>query len=202
MTESAARELASPDLARSRDHLLRACLSRLNQGSEDALAEIYDGTSSLIYSITLNMLGNRADAEEVTLDVYLQIWRSASGFQVERGSVIGWLITIARSRAIDRLRIRRSREEREVESFCDRPHMASSPEESTIAGEQQRRARMALAALPANQRRLVELACYGGYSQSELAGKMGLPLGTVKSRIRMGLSRLRELLTAIGEPAR
>jgi RNA polymerase sigma-70 factor (ECF subfamily) len=199
MSESASSSLVDSDLTRSREGLLRACVTRLSEGSEDALGVIYDQTSSLVYSIALGMLGDRADAEEVTLDVYSQIWRGASSFRAERGTVTGWLITMTRSRAIDRLRTRRrTASETDVDSLQDKPTSAPSPEQSTITGEQQRRVRTALAALPTTQRQLIELACYGGYSHSELAEKMGLPLGTVKTRMRMGLTRMRELLAVGG----
>lgn len=192
----------SPAFANSREDVLHACLTRLSAGSEDALAEIYDHTSSLVYSIALGMLSDRADAEEVTLDVYSQIWRGASSFRAERGTVIGWLIMVTRSRAIDRLRARRHRSsEAEVDALQDKPAATPTPEESTIAGEQQRRVRAALAVLPDSQRQLIELAWYGGYSHSELAGKMGLPLGTVKTRLRMALARLRQLLDPAGGQA-
>jgi RNA polymerase sigma-70 factor, ECF subfamily len=179
-----------------REEFLRACMLRVSAGSEDALAAIYDSTSALVYSIATSMLGDRADAEEVTLDVFSQVWRTASGFRAERGTVTAWLITMARTRSIDRLRSRRRRaaEQQETDILLDRAADDPSPLESTMAGEQGQRVRTAMQALPENQRRLIELACYGGYSQSELAEKLGLPLGTVKTRMRMGLGTLRDLL--------
>jgi RNA polymerase sigma-70 factor (ECF subfamily) len=182
--------------------VLHACLTRLNAGSEEALAQIDDHTNSLVYSIALGLLSDRADAEEVTLEILSQIWRGASSFRAERGTVIGWLIMVTRSRAIDRLRARRHRSsEAEVGALQDKPAATPTPEESTIAGEQQRRVRAALAVLRDSQRQVIELAWYGGYSHSELAEKMGLPLGTVKTRLRLALARLRQLLGPVGGQA-
>jgi RNA polymerase sigma-70 factor (ECF subfamily) len=182
--------------------VLHACLTRLNAGSEEALAQIDDHTNSLVYSIALGLLSDRADAEEVTLEILSQIWRGASSFRAERGTVIGWLVMVTRSRTIDRLRARRHRSsEAEVDGLQDKPAETPTPEEPTIAGEQQRRVRAALAVLPMSQGQLIELAWYGGYGHSESAEKMGLPLGTVKTRLRMALARLRQLLGPVGEQA-
>ncbi|MGH9629911.1 MAG: sigma-70 family RNA polymerase sigma factor [Bryobacteraceae bacterium] len=201
MSESGSASPAKSGLVHAREDRLRGHLSRVREGSEDALAALYDETSSLVYSIAVRILGDRADAEEVTLDVYSQIWRAASGFQAERGTVTGWMTTMTRSRAIDRMRARGRRSEQSVESLCDEPAAAPSPEQSTVVAQQRRFVQAALAALPPDQRRVIELAWYGGYTQAELADRMGLPLGTIKTRIRLGLMKLRELLSALGELA-
>ena len=148
------------------------------------------------------MLSDRADAEEVTLDVYSQIWRGASSFRAERGTVIGWLIMVTRSRAIDRLRARRHRSsEAEVDALQDKPaadtHARGVDNRGRAAAPRPRR----LSRFTRQPETLIELAWYGGYSHSELAGKMGLPLGTVKTRLRMALARLRQLLDPVGEQA-
>jgi RNA polymerase sigma-70 factor, ECF subfamily len=203
MSEPATPVRAATGEEHPREAILRTCVSRISEGSEDALATLYDNTSSFVYGIALRVLGHPPDAEEVTLDVYSQIWRSASGFESQRGTVLGWLTSIARSRAIDRLRSRRSKsQQHEVEIVSEQVSPAPSPEDATAAGEQRERVRAALAALPDAQRQLIELACFSGYTHSELALRTGLPLGTIKTRLRLGLSRLRELLAADGELTR
>lgn len=185
---------------RSRDEELRGCIRRLTEADQDALASLYDCTSSFVYGIALRLLNDRADAEEVTLDVYAQIWRSASTFDSERGSVLGWLSTITRTRSIDRLRTRARRSEREIDTVPDQASSEPSPEDRSLESEQQRRVQAALSALPENQRQVIELACFSGCTHSEIAERTGLPLGTVKTRLRLALIRLRELLATGGGP--
>ena len=164
----------------------------------EALAALYDESSSLVYTIVFRIVGNREDAEEVTLDVYSQVWRSAAGYQPDRATVAGWLTMLARSRAIDRVRSRaRSRGDERIETVMEAPDPARTPEQRSIASEEQARVRAALASLPDEQRRLLELACYSGMTQSELASSLGVPLGTVKTRMRLGMMRLREELAAL-----
>ncbi|MBI3681512.1 MAG: sigma-70 family RNA polymerase sigma factor [Acidobacteria bacterium] len=177
------------------------CIREIAEGDALALARLYDRSSSLIYGLTLRMLGNAEDAEEVTLDVYAQVWRSARSFDADRGTPSAWLVMLARSRALDRLRAqaqRRSRE-RAVEAPPNVPDRAVLPDESTALDEQRRRVQAALAVLSAEQRALIEMAFFAGFSHSELASRTGLPLGTVKTRIRMGMIKLRELLSESGE---
>jgi RNA polymerase sigma-70 factor (ECF subfamily) len=167
-------------------------------GRQEALAALYDESSSLVYTIVMRIVGNREDAEEVTLDVYSQVWKSASGYQADRGTVTGWLTMLARSRAIDRVRVRaRKRGEETLETIAEVPDARSTPEQRSVLGEEQARVRAALAGLPESQRELLELACYSGFTQSELASRLGLPLGTVKTRMRLGLTRLREELGSL-----
>lgn len=167
---------------------------RIAAGDQGALAALYDTTSRLIYGITLRILGNPADAEEVTLDIYTQVWRSASNFDEARGSVVAWLTTMARSRAIDRLRTGANRNRRE-ESLADLdPPAAAQPHPQPGIG---REVQTALKALAPEQREAIELAYWYGYSHSELAARLGQPLGTVKTRIRTGMMRLRSELGAL-----
>ena len=186
---------------RSKEELIRASVHRVGEGNEDALAELYEQTSTLVYSVALRLLGDRADAEEATLDVYSQVWRAAATFRAERGSVTAWLLMITRTRAIDRLRAKRRRLEQEVEckipELSDTPARALTPEQFTMTVERRRRVREALADLPPTERELLELAFYGGYTQSELASRTGLPLGTVKTRMRTGMGRLREAFSGL-----
>ena len=187
----------------SRDIALLALLGRCAAQDESALASLYDQTSSCVYGVALNLLRNAADAEEVTMDVYTQIWRSAGSYSSDRGSVSSWLVMLARSRAIDKVRSRGSRLKHEeplepgwsgewASTVAD--GAAVNPEQSAVARQQRERIQRALSKLNDEQRKALELAFFGGYTHSELAERLGEPLGTVKTRIRMGMKKLREEL--------
>ncbi|HEV3469886.1 MAG TPA: sigma-70 family RNA polymerase sigma factor [Pyrinomonadaceae bacterium] len=173
-------------------------------GDQQALAALYDATSRTVYGLLLRILADQGAAEEVLLDVYAQVWRQAADYSAARGSPMAWLTTIARSRAIDRLR--RGRQEREraepLEAFEQVAAMGASVEDDVTARERAGVVRAALSALPAEQREVIELAYYGGLSHSEIAAARGLPLGTVKTRTRLGLTRLRETLKSAYEGMR
>jgi RNA polymerase sigma-70 factor, ECF subfamily len=177
----------------------RVYLARIADGEQAALGSLYDESSSLVYSMVLRVLGNVADAEEVTMDVYTQVWKAASGYDTSRGSVTAWLITLARSRAIDRVRSRtsRARKETALPETYDAPSGGISPEQQTEDTQRRRHVLAALATLPADQRQVVELAFYSGLTHSELAERLMQPLGTVKTRIRAGMARLREQLAGM-----
>ena len=179
----------------ARDAGLRGHLDGVRAGRQDSLAALYDETASLVYTIAFRIVNNREDAEEVTLDVYSQVWKSASGYQPDRGTVGAWLTMLARSRAIDRVRARdRRRLGETLDAAAEIPDSRCTPEQHTLSAQEQDRLRTALAALPKDQRQLLELACYAGYTQSELADRLAVPLGTVKTRMRLGMMRLREEL--------
>ncbi len=166
-------------------------MRRIAESDQAALAALYDATNHLIYGMALRILGNQADAEEVTLDIYSQVWRGASGFAQERGSVVAWLMIMARSRAIDKLRSRANRIRREEPlSDLDAAKTGPASPEPGVAREVQ----TALKTLAPEQREVIELAYWYGYSHSELAERLGQPLGTVKTRIRMGMMKLRSEL--------
>jgi RNA polymerase sigma-70 factor (ECF subfamily) len=157
---------------------------------------LYDETSRVLYSLAYRVLNDREDAEEVMLDVYQQVWNSAHRFDPARGNVLSWLAVMTRNRAIDRVRqsnVRRSRElqvEDQVDTACDRP----APERQSILAQQQVLVRQAMATLGQEQREAIELAFYSGMSHSEVADALGEPLGTVKTRIRVGMQKLRKAL--------
>lgn len=166
-------------------------------GDESAFTALYDETSPLVYGLAMRMLANVQDAEEVTLDVYGQVWRTARTFSEDRGTVTAWLMTLARSRSLDRIRSRASRQgplEPLPEQF-ELPSLSADPEEVSAAAQQRQIVLNALNQLPPEQRRALELAYFHGFSHSELAERLGEPLGTVKTRIRLGMLKLRELLT-------
>jgi RNA polymerase sigma-70 factor, ECF subfamily len=171
-------------------------VGRAAGGDQSGLAALYDESSSLVYSVALRMLGHREDAEEVTLDVYTQVWRTAASYDPSRGTVAAWLITLARSRAVDRMRARGSRMEREqpMVKFFDLEVDAPSPEQESEAGQRRRRLLAALATLAPEQREVIQLAFFSDLTHGELASQLGQPLGTVKSRIRLGMIKLREQL--------
>lgn len=191
---------AAPPLVRPWAAAWNCYIERAAVGDEEALARLYDESSGLVYATALRILRDVADAEEVTLDVYTQIWRTASQFDPRRGSAGTWLIMLARSRALDRMRSMAARKQREamLEDFGEFRCPAELPDEATVVRQQRERIHTALAALSPEQREAIELAFFSGLSHSELAGRLGQPLGTVKTRIRLGMIKLRQLL---GEPA-
>ena len=165
------------------------------EGDNQALASLYDATSRTVYGLLLRILSDPSSAEEVLLDVYAQVWRQAKNYSPERGKPLAWLTTIARSRAIDRLR--RGRQEHQLTVPLEEASSAArgeSVEDVVLAGEVGAVVRAALDALAPEQREVIELAYYGGMSHSEIAAARGLPLGTVKTRTRLGMMRLREAL--------
>jgi RNA polymerase sigma-70 factor (ECF subfamily) len=165
------------------------------EGDEQALASLYDATSRTVYGLLLRILSDPSAAEEVLLDVYAQVWRQAKTYSAERGKPLAWLTTIARSRAIDRLRRGRQEQHATVPlEEATRAARGESVEDGVLAGEVGAVVRAALDALAPEQRDVIELAYYGGMSHSEIAAARNLPLGTVKTRTRLGMMRLREAL--------
>ncbi|MFN8470688.1 MAG: sigma-70 family RNA polymerase sigma factor [Anaerolineae bacterium] len=164
-------------------------VARCAKGEREALAALYDRYATPVYSLVNRMLGGGMTAEEVAQDTFVLLWRRADQFAPERGRVLSWLLTIARNRAIDELRRRQTGPD-EVE-LVDAAGGYPGLEDLSLQRIQMRRA---LAQLPDAQRQALELAYYGGMTQQEVAEHLGLPLGTIKTRMRMGLQRLRDLL--------
>lgn len=166
------------------------------QGDQAALAMFYDRTSPQVFGVVCKILNNREAAEEVTLDVYTQVWRQAHTYDQTRGTPGAWLMTMARTRAIDRFRAGAAEHGRlesldAVELFAGNDE---TPEQDVEGQERRRYVQQALAVLTSEQRQAIALAYFYGLSQSEIAGKLQLPLGTVKTRIRLGMIKLREAL--------
>ncbi len=185
--------------ARARDQDLVSLVERVATGDQSALATLYDATNRLIYSLILRVLGDVSSAEEVLIDVYTQVWRQAASYDANRGAPLAWMATIARSRAIDRLRSgwQDQRRKESLDILGDAPANAASPEEMTVASERRKFVREALNLLTPEQREVIELAYYSGLSHSEIAEKLNQPLGTVKTRTRLGMMKLREALAPL-----
>jgi RNA polymerase sigma-70 factor (ECF subfamily) len=183
---------------------LSGLIRRTATGDSSALTGLYDATSRWIYGLVLRILGDQEAAEEVVLDVYTQVWRRADSYAAERGTPLAWLMTIARTRAIDRFRSGRQFAERRqpLEAASDEPSELATPEEATVEAERQRLVRSALEELGPDQRRVIELAYYAGLSHTEIAAETGAPLGTVKTRVRLGMARLSELLAPLAQQNR
>ncbi len=168
------------------------------QGQSEALAELYERYHRLTFSVALAILGDRLTAAEVVLDVFLQVWRRAATYRPEQARVSTWLTAIARHRAIDVLRQQSARPEAhsvDWEQAADRaaPGARDLEEQAELSLERQR-IRAALAALPAAQREVLALAYFHGYTHQQLAKLLGLPLGTVKTRLRLAMQKLHQVL--------
>lgn len=172
-------------------HVDMSLLERIVAADQAALGELYDRYSRLMYGVILRIVRERAEAEEVLQEVFVQVWTRAQSYDASLGSPAGWLVRIARNRAIDRRRANNARVA-PADIAAVEPVAAADPEASATSGERQRRVAHALAALPRQQRELIELAYFLGLTQSELARRFGLPLGTVKTRMRTGMLALRE----------
>ena len=168
------------------------------RGSGDAVADLYDRYGATVYGLALRVLGQPDVAEEVAQDVFAQVWRDAGRYDAGRSTVAGWIVMLTRTRAIDRLRARRARPDvsRAVDSAYAAPLASAdrTPERSTIAAEDTRLVKGALACLPDQVRSLIELAYYEGLTHSEIALRTGMPLGTVKTRLRNAMGTLRSAL--------
>ena len=174
----------------------RAAFERMARGDEDALGEIYDRHGRLMYSLALRIVRDQADAEDVVQEVFSQAWRQASRYDAARGSVLGWLLTLTRSRSIDRLRGRRSRPEPSADARAlNAVPDPAAPADALVAwAGQAAQIRAAVNGLSLLQRVAIELAFYEGLTHAEIAERLEVPLGTVKTRIRQGLLKLRDRL--------
>jgi RNA polymerase sigma-70 factor (ECF subfamily) len=198
---------ATPTVVSTPPVLDPAVIARLVSGDETALGELYDLFGALAYSLACAMVTDPADAEEVVADAFAQIWRSASTFDPSRGSVMAWITTIVRSRALDLLRAHRRRAKALEQAVAisndgSLPGLSAGPEPADRGVEQLEAAtivRRSLAALPAAQRQVLELAYFGGLSQSQIATHLSEPLGTVKTRMRAGMEKLRHALGPLME---
>jgi len=162
-------------------------------GDAHALQAISLRYTRMLTALALRFSGDDADAEEVVADVLWQAWSEAKSYDPARGSVAAWLVTLARSRAIDRLRARKVRQVRPADENPDHP--ANDPAAAVDLAEQAQIVRAAVAGLDANERAALELAYFSDLSQSQIAQRLGIPLGTVKTRIRGAMIKLRQALS-------
>jgi RNA polymerase sigma-70 factor, ECF subfamily len=176
-------------------------IARAAGGDERAMAQLYDRYGQVLYAVASRIVGQRADAEEVVLDSFAQAWREATRFDTTRGSVAGWLTTIARSRALDLVRARNRRERITATAAAERPDTSPAmggwrvdPSSGVDLAERRTQVQLALESLSPPQRRAIELAFFEGLSQSEIAERLQEPLGTIKTRVRLGMQKLRECL--------
>jgi RNA polymerase sigma-70 factor (family 1) len=170
----------------------------INNRQEAALSKLYDRYSRLIYSIALSALGEPSDAEEIVQDVFLRVWERAETYQAEQGKMVAWLARIARNRSIDLLRRRKVRLDASSvawEELIIEPADEQDAEWEVELKQQEQRLRSALAQLPPEQKEVLALAYFQGLSHQEIADRLRQPLGTVKTRLRSAMQKLRGLVT-------
>jgi RNA polymerase sigma-70 factor, ECF subfamily len=167
-----------------------ALVTATRSGDQGAMAALYDRYSSIVYSVALRVLQDTGAAEDVLQDIFMQFWRNPGAFDASRGTMAAWLAVIARNRAIDALRRRRPENNIEEVVVSVEHNLASEADRSRAM----HKVRGALQAMPAPQRAALEMAYFEGLTHSEIAGKTGEPLGTIKTRIRSGLLALRKVL--------
>ncbi|PWT88806.1 MAG: hypothetical protein C5B55_12465 [Blastocatellia bacterium] len=180
-----------PELAQVDDVELLKAVARKD---EQALADLYDRYRAVLFGLINRILNNREEAEDVLQDVFIQVWGRAADFDEKRGRPFTWLVTLARSRAIDRLRNLASRERTAIAGAREPTEAVSDAVSDAFLSEQRGLVNSALAQLPEEQKHALTLAYFDGLTQSEIAARLGAPLGTVKTRMRSGLMKLRELL--------
>jgi RNA polymerase sigma-70 factor (ECF subfamily) len=173
-------------------------LRRVARQEAEALRALYEKHASRVLAVALRVLRSRADAEEVVQETFLEIWRRSPEYDPRRGTPLAWMSTIGRTRAIDRLRSRGARE-RTLSLVAPPVATTPSPQAAAEAGELEARVQLALKGLPSEQRRVLELAYFEGLSHSEIAKETGDALGTVKTRVRLGMEKLAAVFAEIQE---
>jgi RNA polymerase sigma-70 factor (ECF subfamily) len=178
----------------------RELIAGIAGGDVEALRDVYNRYGSLAYSLAVRILGDPGRAEDVVQDSFMRLWNSSASFDPTRGSLRAWLLTLVRNRAIDQLRGRPGRQRQELELTHELPASGggSDPWREVSESLERQAIRQALDSLPAEQRRVIELAYYGGYTQTEIAEVVGVSLGTVKGRTRLALEKLSSYLRGRG----
>ena len=169
---------------------LSALFVRVQSGDQAAFAELYDAIAPMVFGAVKRVLRDPAMSEEVTQEVFVELWKSAARFDPTRGVVSTWAVTMARRRAIDRVRSEQSQRNRVEQLGRRRADVEEATDDTVVASLDAERVSRALAELPSDQRQIIQLAFIDGYSHSDIADQLGLPLGTVKGRVRGGLQRL------------
>jgi len=175
---------------------LLAHLKAMAGGDHPSLAKTYDLMGSIVFSLAVRMLRDRSAAEDVTQDIFVQVWRQAGNYDTARGSPEAWIMMIARTRILDRLRSRNSGIILKPvgDNLPDAPDAEDWPEDLAITREEAAAVRKALAELPDDQKHAIELAFFDGLTHVEISEKLSVPLGTIKTRIRLGLIKIRDRL--------
>ena len=184
-------EIAPPDA-----DLLGAIAQRRDP---EALAKLYDAYGGIAYGVTMRIVGDAGAAEEAVQEAFFNVWRNAPTYRPDKGSVRTWVLSVVHNQAIDKLRRLRSKQWRDTELDAAAERL-QGPDVSgqVLADLERQRIKEALQTLPAEQRKAIELAYFGGYTHSEIAGLLRIPLGTVKGRLRLGMDKLRSLLAEPG----
>jgi RNA polymerase sigma-70 factor (ECF subfamily) len=182
-----------PDVANAKDPL-GILLSRAGRGDQLAFAELYDALAPLLHGVVLRVVRDPAQSEEVTQEAFVELWKLAPRYDASRGSVKSWATTLAHRRAIDRVRSEQSSRNRTEREAQNRPIQSGDVAEQVVANIDGTRVRKALERLTEIQRQAVELAYFGGHSYREVAVLLGVAEGTIKTRIRDGMIRLRDEL--------
>ncbi len=190
MTMPSADTTGLPEIERE----LRELLRKIARGCESAFGKLYDRTIAQVYGLALKILRSKTEADEVSVDVFKQIWDKAFDYTPDRGTPTAWLIMLTRSRAIDRLRSDTKRRSLQDPLHDDIPSPADPPDESTETREKRALIERALSELTPKQRESIELAYFYGLTQTEISDRMKEPLGTVKSWMRAGMARLRDII--------
>ena len=193
---SAGSRVSPPDASAAVASQDRQTIERMRRRDSAALADLYDRYARSVYSLACRILTDRTEAEDVVQEVFSQAWRQADAYDAKRAPVAGWLLMMTRTRAIDRLRARNGRVQmvQALPTLPDPPDQHEGPEALAIGEQEAARVRAALDTLTESQRSAIELAYYEGLSQSDIAARLREPLGTVKTRIRTGLLKLRSAL--------
>jgi RNA polymerase sigma-70 factor (ECF subfamily) len=174
-------------------------ISLVETGDADAFAALYDRHSSAAFSLAYRMMGERQASEDLAQDAFLKVWRGAGSYRVERGSVRTWILSIVHNRGIDQLRSHASR--RRTQDKIEATAPRSQPSEAfaeTLRNSQRDQVREAMGTLPSEQLKILELAYFSGYTHVEISELLGLPLGTVKGRMRLGLKKIRDFFESRG----
>jgi RNA polymerase sigma-70 factor (ECF subfamily) len=177
----------------------RDLVVRVANGDVRAFEAIYDRYGTQVFGLAMRVTGRHRAAEEATQDAFLSLWRTADRYDIDRGTLKTWLLSIVRSRSIDWLR-REARHDRELEiddALLGRLEAAERTEEQAASNEESRDTRQLLITLPTEQRQVIELAYFTGLTHAEMAAEIGIPLGTVKGRQRLALRKLRQQLTSL-----
>ena len=180
-----------------------ALVQSIAAGDQLALHELYEMAHRMVFTLAMRITANRETAEELTIDVFHDVWRRASGYDAANGTVLGWIMNQARSRAIDRLRFesRKKRSRPQADDAAPPAEAAADPRDVLELREQGESLRAALTVLTPDERQAIETTFFGGLTHAEAAARLNQPLGTIKTRIRSGLHKLREALTAeAGKP--